>query len=179
MKNLYITLGIVFAFVIGGLIGYVSHQSHALGATNNAAGTTFNTAKVAQVNITPSTGSATSSSILNSDATDRYITNSYVACNTVGTSLTAYTGAGLTSAGWLWRMATTAAAITGALADSNTNYASNAPLSTSTAVSFIASSTEGVLTGNSRIWPTGTYLTIQPNATNTAVCTAGVYYISS
>jgi len=169
----------VIALCIGAAIGYVLHKTPSFSGTNSAIATTFGTAKVAQVNINPATGSATSSSILNTDATDRYITSSYVACNTVGTSLTAYTGAGLTSAGWLWRMATTATAITGALTDSNTNYAANASLATSTVVDFVSTTTEGVIQGTSRVWPTGTYLTIQPNATNTAICTVGVHYIGS
>lgn len=169
----------VIALCIGAAIGYVLHKQPvaSYGATNNAAGTVFNTAKVAQVNINPATGSATSSSILNSDATDRYITSSFVACNTVGTSRTAYTGTAL--ANFVWTMATTSTVITGSLADSNANYAANAILATSTPVDFISTTTEGVLQGTSRVWPAGTYLTIQPNATNTSICTAGVHYIGS
>lgn len=172
-------LFVVIGICIGAIIGYAVHGTPKVqfAGTNNAVGTVFNTAKVAQVNITPSSGSATSSSLLNTDATDRYITSSFVMCNTVGTSKTAYTGTGL--ANLLWRMATTSTAITGALADSNTNYAANDTLATTTVDSFIASTTEGVTAGTSRVWPTGTYLTIQPNATNTGVCTAGVHYIGS
>lgn len=179
MKKL---LSIVCALVIGIAIVGAYHyplQKQSAGGTNNAVGTTFSTAKVAQVNITPATGSATSSSILNNDATDRYIVSSFVSCNTVGTSKTAYTGTGLTSAGWLWRMSTSSAAITGAIADSNTNYAAVDVVSTTTVDSFVSSTTEGIITGTTRTWPTGTYLNIQPNATNTAVCTGGVYYIGS
>lgn len=179
MKNTYIAFGIMFSLCLGVYIGYVIHTPtiQLAGSSNTAAGTTFSTAKLAQVNFTIATGSATSTSLYNSDSYDRYIVTSFIGCNTVGTSKTAYTGTAL--AGLTFRMATTATAITTALGDSNINYASVLPFSTTTTVNFVSSSTPGILQGFSSVWDAGTYLTIQPNATNTAVCTGGVYYVGS
>lgn len=170
----------VIALVLAGVIGVAIYGAYqypkALQSLSSATGSTFSTAKIAAIVISPTTSSATSSSLYNGDASTRYITDSFVACSTVGTSYTAYTGVGLAS--WLWRMATTSTNAPILLA--NTNYAANITVGTTTVDgNYTASTTEGVLTGYSRIWPSATYLTIQPNATNTATCVVGVHYLGS
>lgn len=144
----------------------------------SAVGTTFATAKVAAVNFSPTSATASSTFILNTDGSDRYILDSFAMCTAIGTSFTAYTGAGLTSAAVVFQMSTSSATTAGNIA--NTNYASNLAIATSTgAVNLVASSTEGVIFGYSRIWPSNTYLGIFANATNTAVCNVGVHYLAS
>lgn len=177
MKTEHIVPVVVVVILVGIVGGYFFPLSvpQVTVQGSNAVGTTFNTAKVAAINIAPATAAATSSSILNTDTTDRIIMDSFAACTGFGTSNTAYTGTGLASL--LIRMATTSTSAPANL--TNTNYAANLTIATTTAVGYTASSTEGILTGYSRIWPTGTYLTIQPNATNTAACTVGVHYLGT
>lgn len=138
-------------------------------------GTLRSNAKDYTVTFIPATGTATTTSILNSDSTDRYVTNDYIFCTGVGTSKTAYTGTGLASL--TFTAATTSTANPTSL--TNTNYILNSSVATSSTVTFVATSTEGVIAGWSRIWPTGTYLTFSSNATNTAICTVGVHTIGS
>lgn len=135
-------------------------------------GTTFNTAKIASVNISPANGTATSSSILNTDASARYILTGFTSCTGVGSSNTAYTGVGL--AALLMQVATTSSA--GANLNT-TNLALNLTVSTSSGFSNNASTTVPI--GVLAYWPSNVNLTFAFNATNTGACTAGVYYIGS
>lgn len=136
-------------------------------------GTTFNTAKVVAVNITPSTQGATSTSVLNTDATARYIANyGMVGCTGVGTSQTDLTGTGL--AALLVQAATTSVANQGL--QGNTNYAMNLTVSTSTTFVNSSTSTPSVMAG---YWAAGTYMTFTFNATNTAACTVEMDYLAS
>jgi hypothetical protein len=96
-------------------------------------------------------------------------------CTGLGTSQTAYTGAGLANLSFTAGTTTTSAPA----ALSNSNYSFNSNISTTSSVTYVASSTEGVISGYSRIWPTGTYWTVSSNATNTATCTIGVSVLSS
>lgn len=167
----------VIALVIGiaAITGAYFFPKYSGSFGNSPVGTEFGTQKIAAVAWSLSSGSATSTSLYNGDQNDRVIESSFVACDTVGTSRTAYTGAGLASL--ILRAATTSADAPAIV--SNTNYAVNiSPLATSTPVVLAASSTEGVLNGYSRVWPSGSYLTFFSNATNTAQCTVGVKYFA-
>lgn len=146
---------------------------NSLGAvTTSSAGATFASAKVAQVTMIPATLAATTTSLLNTDAADRWVESSFASCANVGTSKTTRTGLGL--AAWRLQAATTTVATLGL--QGSTKYASNLLLATSTAFIKIASTTSGFYAGN---WPTGTYMTFLFNATNTAACTVGVHYLGS
>lgn len=169
IKVIALVIGIV---AIGGAY-FFPQYSGSLG--NSPVGTEFGTQKIAAVAWSLSSGSATSTSLYNSDQNDRVIESSFVACDTVGTSRTAYTGTGLASL--IVRAATTTTEAPAIV--TNTNYAVNiSPLATSTPVVLTSSSTEGVLGGYSRVWPAGSYLTFFSNATNTAQCTVGVEYVA-
>lgn len=170
--NLYKFIGAILVLGAITYVGVTFPQTSVF--VGSPVGTTFNTAKIAAINMTISTASATSSSILNSDASARYITDGFVACTGIGTSLTAVTGAGLATL--QFQMATTS---TSAPANLGTNYSERVTLATSSATFYVASTTEGAIAGFSRYWDAGTYLTIQPNATNTAACTVGVHYLAS
>ncbi len=171
-KNIYI--GIIVAILIG-VGGYFFPKSVGneglVGTVGSSVGTTFNTAKVAQVNLNP-TIAATTTGILNTDGTDRYIESTYYICSGVGTSQTGYTGAGL--ANLLLNIAT---GTTQTLASSITNANKwSTQVSTSTPDSYVASTTAQSLW---RVWPTATYLNFEFNATNTAACSVGVHYLGS
>ena len=142
----------------------------------SAAGSTFSTAKVAAVDMSPATASATSTSLLNTDASARWITKFYVNCTGVGTSQTYLTGAGLST----WTM--TAGTSSSATQIAITNLAGNLTLGTTTSFSQNASSTvASAIAANTDLWywPAGTYLQFTFNATNTAACIVGANYDAS
>lgn len=166
-------LGIVAAVVLAGTIygAYQYPQNQLL--AGSAVGTTFSTAKVAQVNISPATQSATSSSVLNTDASDRFLEGNYFSsCTGVGTSQTNLTGTGL--AALTISMATTSVSSLGSQGNTQLGVVT---VSTSTAFSNNASTT--INTDYRGDWASGTYLTFTFNATNTAACTVGVHYHAS
>ena len=149
-------------------------------------GTTSSIANFAGIviNLANPGSNATTSSILNGDAGDRYITSIKVGCEGVGSSNTAYTGAGLASL--QFKFATSATAQPISLTNTNLIGGAALTISTSTVTYTIASSTAGVVgtgtTGNPsivNIWPAGTYVAFSSNATNTASCTIGVDYFNS
>lgn len=142
-------------------------------------GTTFNTAKIAAINWTLGTG-ATTTSILNTDASDRYILSLEMGCQSVGTSQTPLTGAGLLAL--TVKAATTSTAAPAVI--SNTNIVGNSgfTLGTSSAQFVISSSTAagpGGFSGVANVWLAGSYMTFWSNATNTAACVTGVRYLAS
>lgn len=141
------------------------------------AGSTFNDSKQASVAInlaSPGTN-GTSTSMINTDGNDRFITSEHAVCEGVGTSQTAYTGTGLASL--TLKMATSTTA--NPTSNANTNTLPTITVSTSTPNFGISSSTIATpgnnLVGN--VWLAGSPLTITANATNTAVCTVGVSYV--
>lgn len=150
--------------------------------SSSPSGTTFNTAKFAGIvaNMASPGANATSSSILNGDANDRFITSVDYGCEGVGQS-NSISGGGLASLSF--KVATTSTASPIALSNTNILNTSAFFIGTSTTIFLVASSTAGIGNTNSAsstlIWPTGTYLTFYTNATNTAVCTFGVKYIGS
>lgn len=153
----------------------------------SAAGSTFNTAKFAGIAVAPATPgtNATSSSILNGDAGDRYVTQIRLGCESVGTSKVAYTGGGLASNGFTLSVATSSTAAPAT--NSNTNIVGGNVINISTSTQYFVEASSTALTavpntGSSavnNIWLSGSYMTFTFNATNTAVCTAGVDYVAS
>lgn len=185
MKNTIIltVIGVLVVLGCGVLLGHALAPSTSTivgAAVQNSAGTTFNTAKVAEITMNPSSTSAgataTTSSILNTDATDRVITDSFVSCNGTGVSSTGQP----TVNTWVWNMATTSASAPANAATLNTNLAGSLVVSTSSADIYAASSTSFSVGGDYiRRWAAGSYLTIFTNATNTATCQVGVHYLAS
>ncbi len=142
------------------------------GATSPS-GTTFNSAKVAEIVWTPTTNAASSTSILNTDSFARIITDNFTECSPFGTSAANNDIAILQIKG-----ATTS--ISGQGLQGNANYIASTTLATTAPDTYIASSTEGTIFGTSRIWPSNTYLTFTANATSsTASCVTGVHYLGS
>ncbi len=172
MKNSKIVILVFAALVVGVITGYVlSHKPQTV--TLQATGTTNSTAKVLSIKMDLSSPTGTTTSI--AIPQDYAVANSFAYCTSVGTSKTAYTGAGLASL--LINGATTSSAVTGNLADYNTNYATESLLiGTSTTFTF-ASSTNDV-TGFKRYLPQSAFYTFSANATNTAQCTVGVNVIA-
>lgn len=181
MKTNYL-VGIIVAIVAlaSATLAYIEgHNTTEVAVTTSPSGTTFQTAKTALVAInlaSPGSG-GTSTSMLNTDSNDRFIYSTDVGCEGVGTSKTAYTGTGLSSLTLTMATSSTAAPAT----NGNTNTLPVVTIGTSTPNFVIASSSAGTPGINlvSNIWATGSYLTITANATNTALCTAGVKYFGS
>lgn len=142
-------------------------------------GSNFSNAKFAGVTISLVTPGAngTSTSILNTDVYDRYVTATKIGCQVVGTSQTAYTGAGLSSL--QFSVGTTSTSAPGTHI-SWANVMKNFAVSTSTVDLLVSSSTLATATSTlASVWPTGSYMTFSTNATNTAQCTVGVDYFGS
>lgn len=175
MNKTVLTLALGLGFIAGVLLGHSFWQSNqepvATGASST--GAEFSTAKIAATVFAPATGSATSTSILNTDANDRYVTNAFSYCGSVGTSFTPYTGAGLAALQFTAATSSTDSPAT----LSNTNLTMSVTVATSSVDSSNATSTYG--TAFWQRWAAGSYMTFVSNATNTAVCTVGVGYIPS
>jgi len=142
------------------------------------AGSTFSDAKVAMVSVNLANAGAngTSTSILNTDGNDRYITGYQIGCETVGTSKTAYTGSGL--AALQLTIGTTTAANSATIPSAN--LVVNAGTVATSSVYFLqASSTLQTGSITSAIWGANTPLDFWFNATNTATCAVGVSYVGS
>lgn len=169
-------VGLVVVVIAAVFVG-ISVRPESVGGAPSPVGTTFNTAKIAATEWSIFSASATTTSLYNGDATDRYISSEFSFCTGLGTSQTAYTGTGL--AALTFTAATTSTSAPAVLSAVNTNYIFNSTIATSTAVGFVASTTEGVLSGYSRVWPSASYLTFSTNATNTAQCLVGVHYLAS
>jgi hypothetical protein len=148
------------------------------------AGTTSQTAKFAGVvaNLLTIGANGTSSSILNGDANDRYITSIDAGCEGLGQSNTTAGGA---LANLLMKAATTSTANPPAITNTNLIGVGQTTIGTTTGNFVSASSTAAGTSGSSgstlvnNIWAAGSYLTFTVNATNTAACTFGVKYFSS
>lgn len=171
-KIIYSAVGVILlvcAFFVGKSFGTADQFA---GATSTT-GATNTTAKLYSIAMAPATDSASTTSLYNGDSVDRGIIQSVAFCTGVGTSKTYLTGTGLAS--WTLQMSTSTASVD---AKANTNYASNLTLATSSAWVEVASTTYAVLGATGLVWPTGTYLNITFNATNTAACTVGVSAVS-
>lgn len=169
-------LSFIGALVIAGAIYGAYQYPQIQQVAGSPAGTTFNSAKIASVNITPLTGTATSSSILNTDASARWIDSfGFAGCTGANTSYTYPNTSGTGLANLLIQVATTS--ISGQGLQGNTNYALNMTVPTSSAVYVQNSSTTPA--SNAGYWAPGTYLTFTTNATNTAACVFEVDYLAS
>ncbi len=170
MNNLKYIVGALVVLAIAG--AYVFPEAVSPLGTSDT-GSTFNSAKTAAIVMAPQSNAASSTSILNGDSNSRYITNSFIACNNFGTSPSSGNLNAVTV-----QIATTTTSANGL--QGNANFAGNFTFSTSTLFAYNATSTEGVITGTSRVWPASTYLTFNLSATSTAgVCTVGVNYVPS
>lgn len=190
METKHIVLLVAVVLIAVGGVAFVTQNEDAQdGSGSSTAGATFNSAKVAAVAVapaTPGTG-ATSTSVYNSDASDRYITGLRVGCSSIGTSLTAYTGAGLANLTLTIATSSTNAPAT----NSNTahifptlNIATTTGFFTvsSTTGAYATTSLSGAIgyTGSTsfrNLWTAGSYVSFFFNATNTAACTVGVDYL--
>lgn len=173
MKNT-ILIVLVSALVGFGLGSFLSKDGSVLSSISTSSTTTFNSAKLAEVGFSPATGSATSTSILNTDSTDRIVQDAFIYCDTVATSRTAYSGTGLAALLFTAATSSTAAPVT----NSNANYAMYNIVSTSTPNFYVSSTTIGVASYG-RVWESGSYMSFFSNATNTAACVVGVHYLAS
>ena len=147
---------------------------------SSTVGTTFTVQK--QLSVIMSLANGTTTSVVNSNAYDEYLTSFNYACTGVGTSQTAYSGAGL--ANLTVKAATTTTNLSASTPTSNTAANANLSLttsniSTSTATTVVASSSIQDITTSFMIVPAGSYLTFITNATNTATCTFAAEVIGS
>ncbi len=141
------------------------------GTTQNSAGTVFSSAKRYSITFAPATASATTTSIINTDATDRIVVDTVIYCGGIGTSLSPYIGGGLSV--FNISVATSSAANPTATTSSS-NLVSSNNIATSTADGFVASTTVATGSAYGRVWASGSYMSFIANATNTAVCNVGV-----
>lgn len=144
----------------------------------SVAGSTFNTSKIAGVAFAPASpgANATSSSVLNSDASDRIVTAVEFGCENVGTSKTAYTGTGLAAF-----QVSVGTSSTAAPASVPTNLIGGGAITIATSSgTFVLASSTAPNSGTpvfSLVWAAGSYMTFFTNATNTATCTGAVRYL--
>lgn len=190
-KIIAIVLAAVIAVAIYGAYQFpVVIQQISVGSP---AGSSFSNAKfagtVASLTIPGSTG--TSTSILNGDASNRYVMGVKVGCTGLGTSQTAYSGTGLAALTLTVATSSTASPVT----NGNTNRVTTPiTIATSTGTFAFASSTATLLATTSvngsvgvsggstdigTVWASNSYMTFTTNATNTAACTFGVDYIGA
>lgn len=166
---------VVVAIMVGGY--FYPKYSMPVGTVSTTNTTTFNSAKVAEVGFIPATAGATSTSILNTDSTDRVVIDSFYYCNVLGTSYVANTGSGL--ANLTFTAATTSTASPAALGNTALLLSSNVATTSAGASTYVSSSTTPYPDNSSRLWKSGSYMTFFSNATNTAQCVAGVHYLGS
>lgn len=171
MKYLIGLLVVVAGLAIVG--GYFYPVTHPVLGSNGGTNTAAKQLGVVSWNL--STGTSTSVAIPANMTASQF----QLSCTGIGTSKTAYTGAGLASV--TLKAATTSTSHTADTPTSNTsvtntNLAVSTTLATSSAIRTIASTTQqvGGKTGVSQLLKGGTYLTFFTNATNTAICNIGV-----
>lgn len=174
-----IIIAVLAVLILSGLGAWYWHSQHSQLAGASPSGATFGDSKQAAVvvNLANPGANGTSTSLLNTDSNDRYVTSVELGCENVGTSLTAYTGTGL--ANLLLSVGTTTTAAPASF-NGFANVAQNIKLSTSTVNLEVSSTTLALATSSlAAVWPTNTYMTFFFNATNTAACTVGVKYLGS
>jgi hypothetical protein len=172
-------IALVIAVVAAGGVygGYKFLLTPPIGGS--ATGSTFNSAKVAETIMAPVSNSATTSSILNSDTSDRVITDYFVACATSTGAVFAQTAAGVNT--FQWTAATTTTSAPSNL-DGNSNTIFTINLGTSTTDNSYAASTTNSAKVSNRTWLAGSYITFAANATSsnkTLSCEVGVHYLGS
>lgn len=172
-------IGVVVGVVIGFTIwhasadGFLGGSGSQQGVGTSATGTTFNTAKITEIVMAPTSNAASSTSVLNGDASDRYVLDGGVSC----TGLTNMFGAA-SLAEDLWYAGTSSVAAPTASISGRALLAMKVSLATSTTYGFIATST--YTNTFARIWAAGTYMVFETNATSSAVsCQPFLHYIGS
>ena len=177
-----IVIAIVSVLIAGAIVGgYFYPQNITRMIVGAPTGSTYNSATAAAivVNLANTTTNGTSSSIQNTSTSDWYINSLDVGCENIGTSQTAYTGAGLASLTLSVATSATAAPAVNA----NTNKVGNSTITIGTSTTVFAISSSTTATNGSAsvniIWPSGSYLNFFTNATNSAVCTFRAAYFSS
>ncbi len=165
--------GVVVVVAIVG--GYMYPKTTMLAGASSSSGAYFNSVDSVTTVFAPLT--STSTSILNTGASDRAVSSSNIYCTPVGLVQTYATGATLAS--WTVTVATTSVANTGL--QGNANYVALDTIGTSTQsgiiAGWVASST---VNGNFafNVWPVNTYLTLNFNATSTATCSLKIVYVN-
>jgi hypothetical protein len=167
--NKNILYGVVGLVVLGVIFFIGKSLSGTSNLVGSAVGTTFSTGKIAAANLSLAVTGATSTSILNTDGSDRWVSGAFTYCTGASAS------SNLIIANLLIQAATTSAATPTLV--TNTNLAANLSVSTTTTFSSQSSTTIGA--GVLSNWAAGSYMTFFSNATNTAACTVGVSYIPS
>jgi hypothetical protein len=172
--NKWLLLSLAALFVIS--VGAYWYPLEKQELITSPAGTTFSSAKVAAINISPQSITSTSSSIYNADASDRIVTDSFVTCSGLGNMFGSDT-AGV--AAFQWYIGTSSVAAPTASLAARTFLAGNFTVATSSTDGFTASSTYTGTVVFGRRWNAGSYMVFQTNATSsTAVCQAGVHYLA-
>lgn len=172
MTTRQLLTGVGILVVLAAIVGAYEYPQQGVKGISSV-GASNSDAKIATITMAPLTAAATTTSILNDGGTDRAIESSMAYCTGVGTSKTFLTGAPLASL--RVQMATTSVGFLGLRG--NTNLASDLTVATSSAWSYVSSSTDTIPQYMGQLWPVNTYLSITFNATNTAACTVGVHYI--
>lgn len=181
MKTPSVYVGAIGAILIvcAGLMAFFTNgNDQVVPQGTSPVGTTFNSAKIAEIVWSLSAITGTSTSILNTDSNDRIVESVIYDCNTVGSSNTAYVGGGL--AALLFKIATTSTSAPATL-PTTAQFVLATQVSTSSTDLYVASSTPGT-TGErvpNRIWASGSYLTFYSNATNTAQCVIAAKYLGT
>jgi hypothetical protein len=174
------SIGFLTLAVIGAVLGTVAFFGYSpfvkvvqdtFGAS--PANTTFQTQK--QLGVVMNLAAGTSTSVQNTTANDLYAHDLDYVCTGVGTSQTAYTGAGLASL--TLKVSTTSTSLVGStptsnVAVTNTNTAVSTTIATGSVTTLVGSSTLGY-SGSTALTediPAGSWATFYTNATNTAAC---------
>lgn len=185
--NKLVVLAVIAGVVAAGIFSVLSNHNNAVPV--GASGSTFSTAKYAGVAIDLASNSgATSTSILNTDSSDRYVVAVELACRNTGSSFTAVTGAGLASLQLTVGTSSASSPASIVSIGAHSRVASAFVVGTATApIIAVASSTTQVSTSTLGVlWKSGEYMTFWWNATNTPAsgqttvpCTEGVRYLGS
>ncbi len=129
----------------------------------------------------------TTTSILNTDASDRYITTFQASCSGITSIVAPYLGVNSSIGYFGIRAATTTFnAATGTptanVLVSNSNFAASTTVATSSAITVMSTSTAAATMNSNQFsqeWAAGSYLTFITNATSSGTCTVGVMYLPS
>lgn len=146
-----------------------------LGVASSTAGATNNDAKRVSIAMAPISAAATSTSILNSDATDRIVIDAGVTCTGL-TNMFGSDSAGLVN--YRWTAGTSSVAAPTASVINATLAAMNVTVATTTPDGFTATST--YTNPYARRWNAGSYMVFQTTGTSSAAaCTPYLSYVAS
>jgi len=174
MKTTLTVVGIVLAAAIGVAAYLHADALKSFVSFGSAAGSSFNSAKVAAININPRSITSTSTSLYNSDASDRIVTDAFVTCSGL-TNMFGATSAGLST--YQWYAATSSVPAPTASVANVPLAAMNTTVATSSDNGYTATTT--YTNAFARRWNSGTYMIFQTNGTSSAAtCQAGVHYLA-